>query len=148
MSFWSRQVLAHVAVASIQFKQGTSYTLANVEISSNTTTASNYAKDWHIAIPVRPELIHGPFLEHPDKPVPPYVLTKSHCTGYCTDCAPRKYVASLESFESGCLRVERPDSGRGGETHYDSSVPAKVVHLIRSPFDNVSFLGYRESPPR
>ena len=75
-------------------------------------------------------------MEHPDKPVPRrgYVLTKSHCAGYCVHCAPRRYVVpTVEAFIRGCVRAERPE----GETHYEPSVPARVVHLVRDPFDNI-----------
>lgn len=101
---------------------------------ANVTTGSNYAKDWPIAVPIRPELANGPFLQKPEMRVPHYVLTKTHCYGYCADCYPKGYEATDKVFEQGCLRSEMPGQG---DVHYASSVPVKAVHLFRNPFDNI-----------
>jgi Sulfotransferase domain len=118
-------------------EQGTSYTISNLEETCNITTGSNYAKDWEVLRPVRPELWpNGPFLHFPELRVPHFVLTKTHCLGYCDDCSPREYyVPSLAAFEQGCLRAETPN--QTGSVHYAASVPVKAVHLYRNPFDNI-----------
>lgn len=87
--------------------------------------------------PVRSELWpNGPFLHVPDLRVPHFVLTKTHCLGYCDDCSPQEYfVPSLSAFEQGCLRAESPN--QTGSVHYNASVPVKAVHLYRNPFDNI-----------
>jgi hypothetical protein len=102
------------------------------------TTGSNYAKDWMYAFPIRPELTDGPFLHKLYLRVPHYVLTKTHCSGYCDDCSPASYIVTDKDFEQGCLRAESPTPNHGYvSTHYDSSVPVKAVHIIRNPFDNI-----------
>lgn len=87
--------------------------------------------------PVRPELWpNGPYLHVPELRVPHFVLTKTHCLGYCDDCSPHEYVVpSLLAFEQGCLRTEAPN--HSGSIYYDASVPMKAVHLYRNPFDNI-----------
>lgn len=107
----------------------------NIEQTANVTTGSNYAKDWSDALPIRPEFDSGPFFHKPELRVARNVLTKTHCSGYCDDCPPLAYVSTDADFEQGCLRVELPN--RGGDVHYDSSIPVKIVHLFRSPFDNI-----------
>jgi hypothetical protein len=100
------------------------------------TTASNYAKDWEMIVPVRPELVNGPFIHNTELRTPHYVLTKTHCFGYCDDCGPRIYnITDNEMFEQGCVRAEM--TNHTGSIRYDSTVPVKAVHLYRSPFDNI-----------
>jgi hypothetical protein len=113
---------------------GTSYTIANTEHTSNTTTATNYAQNARSPVPVRPELTNGPFIHKVKLRVPHYVLTKTHCACYCNDCSASSYVITQAQFERGCLRVDVNDTK---DKHYDSSVPVKAVHLLRSPFDNI-----------
>jgi hypothetical protein len=119
---------------------GTSYTIVNVEHMTNTSTASNYAEDFDVLQPVRPELSDGPFLHEPERNmrVPHYVLTKTHCEGYCNRCAPASYISTLEEFERGCRRSSITNAeGKKVSLHYEASVPKKAIHLFRSPFDNI-----------
>jgi Sulfotransferase domain len=107
-----------------------------LEQIANVTSATNYVRDWSVATPVRPEYTNGPFLHKPELRIPNYILTKTHCYGYCDDCSPRVYVAATpEVFAAGCLRSELPN--HGGDAQYDASIPTKAVHLFRSPFDNI-----------
>jgi hypothetical protein len=81
-------------------------------------------------------LDNGPFIHNPELRIPHYVLTKTHCFGYCDDCGPTLYnITTNEMFEQGCLRSER--TNRTGSLYYDNTVPIKAVHLYRNPFDNI-----------
>lgn len=108
---------------------------------TGTTTATNYARDLNPSIPVHAHWPNGPFLHHAGQPMPlNYILTKTHCGGYCMDCAPDVYVQTQPAFESSCRTGQRydeqyPETGRS--VTYDASIPQKVIHLIRDPFDNL-----------
>jgi hypothetical protein len=46
-------------------------------------------------------------------------------------------VRDLDEFENDCLSGQRKEAGHVVTTRYHSSVPAKAIHLIRNPFDNI-----------
>lgn len=107
---------------------------------SGSSTGSNYASDWDVLIPIEEESMHGPFFHRPDMPHPEYVLTKTHCTGYCDDCGPEDYVVtSTKQFTNGCATSSIPDPRTGikQKAEYSSTIPVKIVHLLRNPFDNL-----------
>lgn len=139
MSNWNESYDLTRCFIVFVIQKGTSYTISNTEQMSGATTASNYARDWGRCVGVRPELNdQGPFLHFPDMSVPPYVLTKTHCTAYCDDCSPSRYVMSnTTAFEEGCLSGSKKDGEVVTDTTYSVTVPVKAVHLIRSPFDNI-----------
>jgi len=141
---------------------GTSYTILNTEQMTGLTTATNYARDIQPSVPVRSEWTEGPFLHHPNSTtnthgegnsvygVPyTYILTKTHCGGYCMDCAPNGYVFGFKGtadmgaydprFEKACRTGHKynADEPTGQSTTYDASIPEKAIHLIRNPFDNM-----------
>ncbi|GKY94324.1 hypothetical protein MPSEU_000398200 [Mayamaea pseudoterrestris] len=117
---------------------GTSYTITNTERLSNYSTASNYASDWEKLVPVRSEFTKGPYLHNLNMKVPGLVLTKTHCTAYCADCSPETYViGSVNEFQEGCRTVHAKVNGKEVDQMYSAAVPAKAVHLIRDPFDNI-----------
>jgi hypothetical protein len=102
---------------------------------SNVTTASNYAGDFDPCVPVRPELSDGPFLRSPDKKLPPaYIMTKTHCGGYCMQC---QLSWQLDAFEQACLTGQKNVDGKATTVTYSKNVPKKAVHIIRNPFDNL-----------
>jgi hypothetical protein len=87
---------------------------------------------------VNEEYPEGPFIHNRSLSVPRLVLTKTHCDGYCDDCTMQRSFMSINGFEAGCGRSERVIvRGTIVNPPYPSSVPVKVVHLIRSPWDNV-----------
>jgi hypothetical protein len=92
---------------------------------------------------VRPELDEtGPFLRAPRTTLGPpnYVLTKTHCGGYCTNCGPDRFVRSLNRFESGCTRsyyCHAKNENRKDTRRYRVEDVSSAVHLIRNPFDNL-----------
>lgn len=115
---------------------GTSFTISNTEHMSNSSTATNYAKGREDALPVRQDLTDGPFLHKPFGNIPQYVMTKTHCTGYCDECPAKKYVHTLDSFIDGCTLSHKPVGDDSVNVHYDASVPERAIHLLRDPFDN------------
>jgi hypothetical protein len=130
--------------------QGTSYTITNLERVTGYTSGTNYATDIIPNVPVRPEYPHGPFLHDPEQSnnVPEYVVSKTHCEGYCMDCGPADYYnMTLDRFEKGCRTCHVHGRGGGGDSDgasssrksfvtYDTPVD-RAIHLIRSPYDNL-----------
>jgi hypothetical protein len=129
---------------------GTSYTLHLTREATNTTTATNYALEGDIkdepSVPVRRGEHQGPFLQLirdrtttvPSK----YILTKTHCNAFCSDCKPRNYIETPRSFEVSCRSGKRAVLNEFGDltnkrVTYDQSVVAKAVHVFRNPLDNV-----------
>jgi len=105
---------------------------------SNISSASNRERS---KVTVRPEFEDGPFVYHPenyDAP-PSYILTKTHCEGYCDDCPPERFVMTIDSFEKECRTARKYNitTGRYYKVVYNSSVPKRAVHLLRNPFDNL-----------
>ena len=133
---------------------GTSYTLKIVRSVSNLNTATNYrkkileekeAEEYLKAMDDTNEnhpLI--PFISNDNKLKPPasgFILTKTHCGGRCSSCAPNEYLESTEVFLKNCLKmgfnVENKDNeiDRYNPT-YDPALIERAVHLFRNPFDN------------
>ncbi len=131
----SRGTGSHISIDT----QGTSYTITNIETVTGRTTASNYGEDYDPCIPVYEDWLDGPFLRSPNTPAPEkYILTKTHCGGYCMDCGPGAYYyASEEEFLQGCLTGKKHVDGGSEIVTYASSIPKRAVHLIRNPFDNL-----------
>jgi hypothetical protein len=129
---------------SFPLDQGTSYTIVNVEKMTNRTTGTNYGVgSSKYCVGVRPELDEtGPFLRAPGTTLGPpnYVLTKTHCGGYCNDCSPDHFVRSLDTFESDCTRshyCHAKDEYPKDVRRYPVEAVSSAVHLIRNPFDNL-----------
>jgi hypothetical protein len=85
----------------------------------------------------------GPFVPRSALNLPStYILTKTHCFGYCTDCSPAKYVflkGAMDTFYQGC-RTSYVTDRRGNKVlvPYTSwERVKKAIHLIRDPFDNI-----------
>ena len=121
--------------------QGTSYTITNVEASTGFTTATNYAEDFDECVGILPKGNNktSPCLHKAHTMAVPnsYILTKTHCGGYCMDCAPNAYVHSAESFELACRTAKLNRNGVVQEFTYETSLVERAVHLIRNPFDNL-----------
>ena len=130
---------------------GTSYTIHLVRQASNATTATNYALEGDIkdavSIPAIPGRTNGPFLElipTIETNLPPkYILTKTHCGGFCSNCLPTNYIETPRSFQISCLSgrsAVRSSNSTGlviEQVHYSSDLVKKAVHLIRDPFSNI-----------
>ena len=86
-----------------------------------------------------PDLPDGPFLRWPDWNYSKYILTKTHCGGYCVKCSPSRYVLNAESFKDACRTGNKLVNRKSITTTkaYPASLPKKAVHVIRNPFDNL-----------
>jgi len=80
-------------------------------------------------------------------PTEGYLLTKTHCTGYCMECPPDMYMISLEHFMNSCRAGVRPKTLKELENKadprpnrgvaYDYELVKKAILLIRNPYDNI-----------
>lgn len=127
---------------------GTSYTMALVQTASGQGVATNYGdshleKESGLSKPVYP---NGPYWTDTstNNSVPEhYVMTKTHCGGYCQGCKPGHYIESPHSFLTHCIEsfgiVYDDTKNKTGKvtTYYPRDIVAKTVHLIRNPFDNI-----------
>lgn len=120
---------------------GTSFTMSMTFKDSNHTVAVNYpAEPKHFGHSL--ESLYDssavPFLLHPNLTLPTkYILTKTHCTGYCTHCPPHRYFnLTKEFFYEKCASVtDHKDEGHYSD--FARSRVEKAVHLFRDPVDNV-----------
>lgn len=136
---------------------GTTFTTLTIQSASQRSTASNYGnmfmdRDGNIdrntqrSIPVYINQDNGPYL-FSSWPLPEnYVVTKTHCSGFCTDCYPGNYIKSPKRFLYECHVGSLFDpmyakANRGKDPFqylfYDEKMVKKAVHLIRDPFDNI-----------
>ena len=141
---------------------GTSFTLRLAQWASNVTAATNYGDECDLDpegrnVPLYADMSNGPALKYPYKYSLPtrYALTKTHCGGRCTHCAPDKYVETQQTFHEQCLQGNRMEplkedrnpspqnirnkgkSERIMEVRYPEELVARAVHVIRDPFNNV-----------
>ena len=135
---------------------GTSYTLRLAQWASNVTAATNYGDECDVDdegrnTPLYPGMDNSPALKYPDKYSLPerYALTKTHCGGRCTHCAPDKYVETQLTFHQQCLQGNRlvplnsnstasgqnikknGKSERVLEVRYPEELVARAVHVMR-----------------
>ena len=134
---------------------GTTYTEKLVQMLTQYTVATNYGHEYvnavgqadriNESVPVFENNLDGPF-RLSDAPLPDggYLLTKTHCGGYCfSDCPPNWYILTPDQYLTECVRGARYSkkaSGGGTEqtwVQYDPTIVKKIVHLIRDPFDNI-----------
>ena len=134
-------------------KAGTTYTLSLYQAVSKTTAASNYGMErfdstgtnviesnTHTSVPLlnTQDNLNGPFKLTPDLPLPTkgYVLTKTHCNGYCFDCPPNWYHYSPTRFLKGCVSGQYAHNSTEW-VEYNPNLINKAIHIIRDPFDNI-----------
>jgi hypothetical protein len=115
------------------------------------TTATNYALEGDIkdqpGVPIHDDAsVAGPFLQltHSRVTTVPstYILTKTHCGGFCSDCKPLNYIETPRSFQISCQSGRKATLGADGTLDtslvtYDASLVKKSVHVIRNPLDNI-----------
>lgn len=146
----------HVAWLMSFPNSGTSYTMHTIQQYTRTTTATNYGQEQSPTEPTKSVHLdspNGPFYRYPtwDKPSK-YILTKTHCGGYCESCTPLNEFMKMtvESFEVECRsgkRIIADDDNsninnikvttRSVPATYSADIPQRAVHLIRNPFDNI-----------
>lgn len=130
---------------------GTSFTIHMTREAANVTTATNYAMEGDIRDKPSVQVIHGklgengPFLEliqNRYTNMPATILTKTHCTGYCSHCGPRKLLLETpRTFARGCLTgtraVETSNGLESVDVMYDHRLVKKAIHLFRHPLGTV-----------
>lgn len=129
---------------------GTSFTMHLVGQGSKLSVATNYGKEYQLQfdegfkkkpIPLSAESPNGPFLLSPEKQLPSstsFIMTKTHCGGYCTTCSPSVYIETKHSFMSSCARGSYTDEYLNRQTvEYDFKSVKKAIHLFRDPFSNI-----------
>mmetsp|Transcript_18613 Transcript_18613/g.44963 ORF Transcript_18613/g.44963 Transcript_18613/m.44963 type:complete len:283 (-) Transcript_18613:138-986(-) len=69
--------------------------------------------------------------------LPTNCLTKTHCVGSCEGCNPA--LIDSNEFERECLSITKHSKTNTAvvEHHHYGTLPKKVIHLFRSPFDNL-----------
>lgn len=119
---------------------GTSYTSELVRTATRRKTASNYRTEGGAGKAVSVfQNSQGPFWTEFDNeeatlPTNGYLLTKTHCGGYCDQCPPEKYVENSQSFLQKCLGSVYKGDVRDS---YGLDLVQRAVHLIRDPLDNI-----------
>ena len=133
---------------------GTSFTLRYVRRATNTSTATNYGMevkvDQHDSIPIHSSLsTNGPWVHwnpnRPTKGLPSkYVLTKTHCSGYCSVCTdPDRFLETPRSFRVSCQQGSKAVYDKETEEFskvngmYDADLVKKAIHMFRHPLDNI-----------
>lgn len=115
------------------------------------STGTNYLPELHYTkterIPLRPEpdiVSNGPWQRNNSLPLPPVVLTKTHCAGYKDRTSYKDSIISTAGFLEGCATsIQFADYNNlknrlKVRTKYDhKNLVVSVVHLIRNPFDNI-----------
>jgi len=121
------------------FHQGATEVIEQIQYLSNATAATNIGEEVKDLIPVHKSWVNGPFLLHPGRRVPRFVLTKTHCAGYCDDCNRSASVKTYDDFEAGCrtTRYLHKQDRILVVAQYDITLPKKQVQLVRNPMDVV-----------
>ena len=127
---------------------GTSFTMHLVGQASKCTVATNYGIEYQFQfdeykepVPLSNKSLEGPFLLSPEKPLPPvdsFIMTKTHCGGYCTNCSPDMYIETKHSFKSKCAQGSMMDLNQQKILlEYDFNDVERAIHLVRDPFNNI-----------
>lgn len=118
---------------------------------SNCTTATNYALEGDIrdrpSVPAIPSVdgINGPWLElipNRTTSIPKYILTKTHCGGFCSYCPSDWFIETPRSFQIACQSGTQAIETAKGKIKqklviYDSKIVKKAIHIFRHPLDNI-----------
>lgn len=90
-----------------------------------------------ILYPVISKHSDTPFIADPSKKLPHYVLTKTHCTGYCDNCHHRDCTHTRRTFGLGCRTSVLKRECWDMKTYMTTHSIDKAVHIIRNPLDNI-----------
>ena len=126
---------------------GTSFTISLIQTASGQGVATNYGES-HLDPSTnvsRPITSNGPYWSTTVNVSAPehFILTKTHCGGYCQGCKPGHYIESPHSFLTRCIEsfgvfldtTTKKTVTR--TTYYPRNIVTKTIHLIRNPFDNI-----------
>ena len=115
---------------------GTTYTMSNVEAISDLPTASSYDNEVHYE--GKPLFVgephKSPYITTDTLDRPRFFMTKSHCRGMSVVCHPR--YEPIE-FEQTCMSIFTHKANGKAVPHPYHELPAKAVHLVRDPHDNL-----------
>ena len=133
-------------------KSGCTFIQNVIQQTTNLTTANNYGMTMVNGQQVNTRQVwldrtNGPFRQNELKiPESGYILTKSHCGGWCYSCGPRNYYSGKTAFHRECLVSYRHNQFVNQKVQYDGKLVRKAIHLIRDPFSNIvsRFLRYAE----
>lgn len=126
-------------------------------------TNRGFVTQFYNSEPVLPDSPNGPFKYRIDKPLPPsgYVLTKTHCSGFCIDingdedCIFKDYIDPLTILRrffiacaSGTKYTER--GGLDDLVSYNPWRTKKVMLLVRDPLEIIlsRFINMLEGAPK
>lgn len=144
---------------------GTSFTMGLVARATNTTFASNYGIEANFgsrdvaSLPIYPRHPEGPYMpdpvtsyHHRKLPYGRYVMTKTHCGGYCFTCKPSTYAYGYNDqqntvdetsipgldFLRDCASGQAVDgNGQLVDVSYPPERVSRVIHLYRNPMHNM-----------
>ena len=145
---------------------GTSFTMGLVARATNTTFATNYGIEANFgskevaSLSIYERHPEGPFMpdpvtsfHHRKLPYGKYVMTKTHCGGYCFNCRPETYAYGYReeadermpslpppglSFLGDCASGHAVDDrGNIVDVSYPPERVSRVIHLIRNPIHNL-----------
>jgi len=124
---------------------GTSFSIHAIRKLTQLCTGTNYvheSKDPH-PTPIMASSPHGPYWidlkRFPIIPEDSYVLTKTHCDGFCNanaKCKVQKYMINATQFQLGCLG-QKESKNNTKNSPYSPELVARAIHLIRDPLDNI-----------
>jgi hypothetical protein len=145
---------------------GTSFTMSMVTRATNTSFATNYGLESNYGLRDTPSLpIYGP--DHPEGPFMPdpitsyhhkqlpygrYVITKTHCGGYCFNCGPKEYAygynnsitssssSSSSSISSAISISKNTNATTGGSINSNKTAPPIPIASQPLPPPPLSFL--------
>jgi len=133
-------------------KSGSTYIQNVLHRTTNLTTANNYGMTMINGQQVNTRQVwldrtNGPFRQNELKiPESGYILTKTHCGGWCYTCLPMHFYLGKTAFHRECLVSFRHNQFVIQKVQYDGKLVKKAIHLIRDPFSNIvsRFLRYSE----
>jgi hypothetical protein len=74
----------------------------------------------------------SPIALAPEKFLPPYILTRNQCNGFCSTCLP---VENSEAFSIACHTVTSMVEGKPENLQYPTNIANSTLTLVRNPFD-------------
>jgi len=144
---------------------GTSFTMEMTQRNSKTTAATNYHQE-PIDLGFEQQSLYPtknlegdplpPYILHTDGHLPSkYILTKTHCEGYCYGCLTRRwYQLDLDAFYDGCrsndreadvpnhLKLENNSTtnfnlqNNAKQKYHSTEIVKKMIEVYRDPIDN------------
>jgi hypothetical protein len=125
--------------------------------ASNTTTATNYALEGEIkdrpSVPIHPKMTNnGPWLElvpnrsthMPRK----YILTKTHCGGFCNHCPYQNFLETPRSFQTACRTGTKAFFPATNNNNNNSNNDSVTTTMATTTMSKVVSTPPRLLPPR